>query len=87
MRKVTWIVVLTTLGFAALLAWSTLGQRRFRVEVCMEFAGRTECRVAAGATKETALRTATENACALLAPGRTESRDCEAQPPTRTTWR
>lgn len=87
MKKTTWIIVLTTLAFAALMAWLTLGQRRYRVEVCMEFQGQTVCRVAAGATEESALRTATENACALLAPGRTESRQCEIQPPAKVSWR
>jgi hypothetical protein len=87
MRRISWIIALTTVAFAGLLAWSTVGQRRYRVEVCMEFQGRTECRAASGATRESALRTATENACALLAPGRTESRLCENQAPARTTWR
>jgi hypothetical protein len=77
--------IFTVIGIAAfigLLAYLTLGQKQHRVEVCVEFQGRTNCRIASGPTKEAAVRTATENACATIASGMTESMTCGRMPPT-----
>ncbi len=49
---------------------------RYRVEVCVEFQGRSACRTAAAATEQNALRTAQENACALVSSGVTDSMQC-----------
>lgn len=46
-------------------------------EVCITFHGRTQCRAAHGPTHEEAIRTATDNACAFLAGGMTESVQCQ----------
>lgn len=64
------------LALAAWMTWAMLGGRRHRVEVCMEFRGRTACRTAAGPTREDAVRTAADNACALLASGMTDTMQC-----------
>ncbi|MBI2956828.1 MAG: hypothetical protein HYY26_05910 [Acidobacteria bacterium] len=72
-------VFLLIVGFAV---YSTLGLGQVTVEVCMEFKGRSECRTAAAPTEEEAIRTATDNACGLLAAGRDESMACSATPPT-----
>ncbi len=72
--------------FVALLVSSTMGQSKFRVEVCMEFHGRSECRIAAGPTEQQALRTAIENACALIASGMTDSMACDRTPPKSVRW-
>ena len=48
----------------------------YRVEVCVEFQGRGACRTAAAATEQGALRTAQENACALISSGVTDSMQC-----------
>ena len=78
------LVPLAILGFVALAAVMTLmmlSGRRHRVEVCQEYRGRTVCRTAAGPTREEAVRTAIDNACALLASGMTDSMQCGATPP------
>ena len=49
---------------------------RYRVEVCVEFQGRSACRTAGAATEQGALRTAQENACALVSSGVTDSMQC-----------
>ncbi len=85
-RSGLWAAVLFALAFLGWLLHSTLGLRRFRVEVCMEYHGRSACRVASGATHENALRTATENACAQISSGMTDSMACDRTPPTRITW-
>ena len=60
-------VVLTTL---------TSSRSRYRVEVCMEFQGRSSCRTAAAATEQGALRTAQESAGALISSGVTDGMQC-----------
>jgi hypothetical protein len=62
--------------FAGLLTWQMLGHRRHKVEVCMEFAGRTACRVASAPTREEAVRAATGGACSLIASGVTDTQIC-----------
>lgn len=54
-------------------------------EVCVTFGGRSRCRSASGPTREEAVRTATDNACAFLAGGMTDSIRCTNTPPTRVT--
>lgn len=72
--------VIAGLGFVlavvAVLIWSSLGLRGNRVEVCVTYEGRTVCRSASGASKESAQRQAQENACALLTSGVTGTITC-----------
>ena len=66
----------------AYIVYSSMNLAGHRVEVCITFNGRTNCRTASGATEEFARRTATSNACAELASGVTDSIGCENTPPT-----
>jgi hypothetical protein len=75
------IAIVFGIVFLAVLLYSSLGLKKYRVEVCMEFEGRSACRTAGAATEEQALRTATDNACALIASGMTESVACTASRP------
>ncbi|MGI8744536.1 MAG: hypothetical protein ACR2NN_18580 [Bryobacteraceae bacterium] len=68
------------------LLYSTLNLAKARVEVCMEFNGRTDCRTASADTEEHALRSATSNACGLLASGVTDTLACEHATPTSVRW-
>jgi hypothetical protein len=79
-------ITLGVVAFLALLVYLTIGGERYRVEVCMEFQGKQSCRIASGTTKEQALRTASENACAIIASGMTDSMACDRSTPTRITW-
>ena len=74
--------------FLAVLLYSTLSltRSRHRVEVCMQFDRRTNCRVASGQTKDLALRAAIQNACALIAGGVTDSQACERSTPLSVKW-
>jgi hypothetical protein len=68
----------------AVLAWiiySSMGTQAYSCEACVEFNGQTQCRSAAGATREEALKTATSVACATLAHGMEQSIRCEQTPP------
>jgi len=70
--------------FLLLMVVSTLSLGQVKVEVCMEFNGRTECRTAAAPTEAEATRTATDNACGLLASGRDQNIACSNAPPKST---
>lgn len=80
------LVILGVVVFFGMLAYMTMGQRQFRVEVCMEFNGRQNCGTAAGATKQGALRTATENACGMIASGVGETIACGNKTPQSVKW-
>ena len=79
-------IVLGIIAFFGLLVYLTLGPKQNRVEVCVEFQGRTNCRIASGPTRESALRTATDNACATIASGMTETMACGQKPPTSVKY-
>jgi hypothetical protein len=81
LRKPAFWIVAAVAAFAAFLASGTLSQRKVRVEACVEYRGRTECRTAAGPNEEQALRTAVQAACAVLASGMTDSMECDRTPP------
>lgn len=86
MSKISLLVVLFLLVFVAILIYSTMGLKQYRVEVCMSFKGRTNCRTAAASTREQAQRAATDNACALIASGMAESMACAGTAPTSVKW-
>lgn len=80
------------LGIAFLLivigviVYSTMNLAHFRVEVCVQFNGHTQCRTASADSEEHALRAATSNACAIIASGVTDSIACEHSTPLKVTW-
>jgi hypothetical protein len=82
--------VVLAIAFAVLvlvvIVYTTVGTNRYRCEVCVAFRGRTACRTAAASTEDQALRTATENACAEIASGVTDSMACDSRPPARVIW-
>lgn len=80
------LIALGAVLFIGFLYYSTKQQSQHRVEVCMEFQGRSDCRIASGPTEAQALRTATENACALIASGMTDSIACGNTPPKSVRW-
>ena len=78
--------IVFVLGVLAVLLYSTMNLAKFKVEVCVTFNGRSDCRIASADTEEHALRTATSNACGLLASGVTDSLACEHTVPTTVRW-
>lgn len=83
-------VVILAIGFAvavlAVLIFTTMGINKFRCEVCITFNGRSACRTAGASSEAQAVRTATENACAQIASGVTDSMACESTPPQSVIW-
>ena len=82
MKKPVFLGILFALAVLVYIVYSSMSQAGHRVEVCITFNGRSNCRTASGATEEFARRTATSNACAELASGVTDSIGCENTPPT-----
>jgi len=83
------IILLIAAGFVLFLGVTTylmLGNRKNRVEVCMGFQGRQACKTASGETKEAALRTATDTACALISSGVTDTQACTRGEPISVRW-
>ena len=77
----TLLILAAVVVFIGLLAYMSMGLRQVRVEVCVGFQGHQNCRTAAGPTEEQAIRTATDNACATISSGMTESMTCGRTPP------
>lgn len=80
------LIVGGIIAFVGLLLYFTLGLRKNRVEVCMSYQGRTNCAIASAETKDQALRTASSNACAVIASGMTDSLACERSTPVSVKW-
>jgi hypothetical protein len=76
------IVVFAIVGVLIYFAMS--GQTAATCEVCIEFNGHTQCRTAKAPTKQEAIRTATDMACAELASGMNESMSCGRTTPKST---
>lgn len=87
MKKPVLIGLLIFAAIIGLIVYSTMTLGGQRVEVCMAFNGRQSCRTASASTKQSALRTATSNACAELASGVTDSLACERSEPVSITWK
>ena len=85
MSRGLWIVLAFGAAFAAIMYTSTQGLSRHRVEVCVEYEGRSACRTASAATPEKARETATVNACAQISSGMTDSMRCQGSTPTKVT--
>ena len=81
MKKPVLIGIVFALLVLGYIVYSSVNLAGHKVEVCMTFNGRTNCRTASGASEEYARRTATTNACADIASGVTDSIACENTPP------
>ena len=86
MNKTVVIGVVFVVGVIAFLVYSSLHIAKYRVEVCVAFRGRNECRTASADTQDHALRSAQSNACALLVSGVTDTMQCEHENPVSVKW-
>jgi hypothetical protein len=81
-KNIVWIALAFAAGVGALMYTSLQGVTNHRVEVCMSFNGRDNCRTARGNTEAEAKRTATDNACADLTSGMAQITNCQNATPT-----
>lgn len=86
MSKTAIIGIVFVVATVAFIVYSSMTGAQYRVEVCMSFQGQTSCRTASADTDEHALRSATSNACALIASGVTDTMACERSNPTSVRW-
>lgn len=80
------IIAGVAIALISLMVYSSLDLAGFRVEVCKEFQGRSAGRTASGATREAAQRTASDNACALISSGMTDSIACQGSNAVSVKW-
>ncbi len=85
MKKPVLVAILFAAAILGLIVYMSAGLRQFTYEVCMEYRGRTNCATASGTTREEAIRTATDTACATISAGMTESIQCSRTPPASVT--
>ena len=76
------IFVLLVLG---VIIYSSFNLAKYRLEVCVNFNGKTNCKTASAVSEEFAQQTATANACGEIAFGVTETVACEHSVPARVT--
>ena len=86
MKKSVWLGILFLAVVIGYIVYSTLSTGRVRCQVCITYRGQKACRTASASTRDLALRTATENACALLSSGVTDSNQCNNTPPDSVNW-
>ena len=86
MKKTVWLALAFVILVVGFVVVSTFRGDRVKCEVCIVFNGRRDCRKASAANRMEAQRTATDNACAQLSSGVTETGQCENTPPESVTW-
>ena len=84
--KLVILIAAAFVAFIALITYQMTSLRQNRVEVCMGFQGRQNCSTASGASKDEALRTATDAACTLIAGGVTDTQACTRTEPLSVRW-
>lgn len=79
-------IIAVVAAIALLIATSTVKGPRYRLQVCMYFGGRFNCKTVAARSEQGALRSAIQNACADIASGVTEVVNCESTEPKSIKW-
>jgi len=69
--------------FMAFVIYRSLHVAGYQCTVCIDFRGQSTCRKVEGPTEQDARTGATNNVCAFLASGVTDSIACERTPPTK----
>ncbi len=86
MKKPVLVGIVFVIVVLAVLIYSSFHLAAYGVEVCMNYNGRTACATAKGASKETALDSAIQTACAQIASGVTDTIGCSRAAPAKETW-
>jgi hypothetical protein len=85
MKRPVLVGILIVAAILGIIVYSSMNLAAHRVEVCIEFNGRTNCKIASGATLEFAEHTAVDNACGEIASGVTDSMNCTRSQPVKMT--
>jgi hypothetical protein len=76
LRKTTVAALVLLPLIIGLVIYNGFQVSAFQCTVCIEFEGRSDCRTVTGQTEAEGLQSATNNTCALLAQGMTDSIRC-----------
>jgi hypothetical protein len=85
MKKPVLFGILFVLIVLAVIVYSSFNLAKVRLEVCINFNGRSNCKTASAVSEEFTTQTAVANACGEIAFGVTETVACEHTPPTKIT--
>ena len=85
MRKPVLAGIIFVLIVLGVIVYSSFNLAKVRVEVCVNFNGKTNCKTASATTEEFAHQAAVTNACGEIAFGVTETVACEHSPPVKVT--
>jgi hypothetical protein len=85
MRKPVVAGILFVLLVLGVIIYSSFNLAKYRLEVCVNFNGKTNCKTASAVSEEFAQQTATANACGEIAFGVTETVACEHSVPAKVT--
>ncbi len=78
-----WLLAAGLLLFMAFVIYRSFQVAGYQCAVCIEFRGQSVCRTVEGPTEHDALQAATNNVCAFLAAGVTDSIACEHTQPSK----
>ncbi len=80
-KKVKFLVTAAILVVVGYIVTSSMGTAKISCEVCVDYKGRQACRTARGPTRDEAIVTAQDNACAQIVGGRTDNILCGGSQP------
>jgi hypothetical protein len=86
-KSTVWLGILFGVLVLGYIVYSSFSPKAYRCRVCMTYKGGNNCGTASADKREEALRTATMNACALIASGVVESSQCEESAPVSVDWK
>jgi hypothetical protein len=79
----TWLLAGALILFMALVVYRSFHVAGYQCSVCITFRGQSVCRTVEGPTQREAMSGATNNVCAYLSSGVTDSMACERTTPTK----
>ena len=85
MRKPVLAGVIFVLLVLGVIIYSSFNLAKYRLEVCVNFNGKTNCKTASAVSEEFAQQTATANAFGEFAFGVTETVACQHSVPAKIT--
>ena len=80
-KKMRLVVIVFVLAVVGYIVTSSMGTAKVSCEVCVDFKDQQVCRTARGATRDEAIVTARNNACAQIVNSRTENILCSGSQP------
>jgi len=84
-RRIVLVATIIGILIVAFVVYSSTKLSQVSCDVCLVYKGGRECRTASGTDRQQAVRTATDNACAVLSSGMADGIQCSNTPPESVT--